>query len=159
MTAKCCTRPLSEGSFSGRKLCSDPLVGADDGGVYGRRFPSWRHHCGFSLPVVAWSLRVKTQASVSRSGRRRRQRRIPLVGVVLESQLWGMCVWLLFRWGQWTSGQRPRMVDVRRGGGLGIHGGKCFMRRSSCLLGLGDCLVSLCGEAVGSVDVVSEEAV
>jgi hypothetical protein len=31
-------------------------------------------------------------------------------------------VWLLLRLGRWTSGQRLRMVDVRRGGGLGIHG-------------------------------------
>jgi hypothetical protein len=37
--------------------------------------------------------------------------------------------------------------------------GRCFVRWSSCFHGLGDCLVSLCGEAVGSVDVVSEEAV
>lgn len=29
---------LSERRSSGRKLCPDPRVGADDGGVYGRRF-------------------------------------------------------------------------------------------------------------------------
>jgi hypothetical protein len=44
----------------------------------------------FSLSMMAWSLRVKTQASVSRSGRQ--QCCNPLVGVVLESQLWQLCV-------------------------------------------------------------------
>jgi hypothetical protein len=46
----------------------------------------------------------------------------------------GSCLWLVRRWGQWTPGQQPRMVDVHWGGGLEIHGGQmlheawCFAR-------------------------------
>jgi hypothetical protein len=134
--------PLSEGSSSGRKLCPDPRVGADDGGVYGRRFPSWRHYRGFSLPTMAWSLRVKTQASVSRSGRRRRLRRIPLVGVALESQLWRLCVASpVGVSGRWGSG--PGCWLCVEAAASEFMVGRCFMRWSSCLHGLGDCLVSL----------------
>jgi hypothetical protein len=84
---------LLERSSSGRKPCPDPWVGADDGGVYGHCFPSWRHRRGLPLLLsMAWVLREKIQASVSRSGRRCRQRRLPLVGVALENQLWRSCV-------------------------------------------------------------------
>jgi hypothetical protein len=41
---------------------------------------------------LAQTLRVKTQASVSRSGRRRCQRRVPVGGVALESQLYRLCI-------------------------------------------------------------------
>jgi hypothetical protein len=41
---------------------------------------------------LARALWVKTQASVSRSGRRRCQSRVPLAGVALESQLYRLCV-------------------------------------------------------------------
>jgi hypothetical protein len=59
---------LSERSSSGRKLCPDLRVGADNGDIYGRRFPSWRHHRGLSLSrSMARALRVKTQALASRS--------------------------------------------------------------------------------------------
>jgi hypothetical protein len=134
--------PLAEGSSSGRKLCTDPRVGADDDGVYGCRFPSWRHHRGFSLPMMAWSLRVKTQASVSRSGRRRRLRRIPLVGVALESQLAVVCGFSCVE----VSGRRgsgPGWWLCVEAAASGYMVDSCFMRRSSCLHGLGDCLVLL----------------
>jgi hypothetical protein len=85
-------KPSLRVKFIRVKAMPDPRVGADDGGIYGRRFPSWRHHCGFSLPTMVWSLRVETQASVCQSGRWQRHRRIPLVGVALESQLWWLCV-------------------------------------------------------------------
>jgi hypothetical protein len=42
---------------------------------------------------------------------------------------------------RWTSGQRPRMVDVRRGDGLGIHGWHMLHEAEQLLAWLGDCLV------------------
>jgi hypothetical protein len=36
----------------------------------------------------------------------------------------GSYVCLLLHWGRLTSGQRPRMVDVRRGGGIEFCGGQ-----------------------------------
>jgi hypothetical protein len=84
--------PSLGAEFFRAKALPDPRVGADVGGIYGRRFPSWRQHRGLFLLMMAWSLRVKTLASVSRSGRRRRQRRIPLAGVALESLLWRLHV-------------------------------------------------------------------
>jgi hypothetical protein len=49
---------LGAESFRAKAL-PDPHVGADVGGVYGRRFPSWRQHRGLSLLMMAWSLRVR----------------------------------------------------------------------------------------------------
>jgi hypothetical protein len=49
---------------------------------------------------------------------------------------------LLLRWGQWMSGQRPRMVVGRRDGGLGIHCGQQLHGSGCCLHGLGGILVS-----------------
>jgi hypothetical protein len=40
-------------------------------------------------------------------------------------------------WGHWTSGQRPRMVVVRRGGGLGSHGGQMLHEAKQLLAWLG----------------------
>jgi hypothetical protein len=65
------------------------------------------------------SLGKKTLASVA--GRRWRQR----------------CAWLLLRWGWWTLGQRPWMVDVRRGNDLGIHGGQLLHEAEQLLACLG----------------------
>jgi hypothetical protein len=42
------------------------------------------------------------------------------------------------------SGQRPRMVDVRRRGGLGIHGWHMLHGAEQLLAWLGDCLVLSC---------------
>jgi hypothetical protein len=128
--------PLSEESSSGRKLCPDPHVGVDGGSIHGCRFPFWRHHRGSSLPMMAWSLPVKTQASVNWSERD---------GIYVVSLLWaspwrvsyGSCVRLLLRRGQWTLGQGPRMVVVRRGGGFGIHGGQLLHEAEQLLVWLG----------------------
>jgi hypothetical protein len=136
---------LLERTRSGRKLCTDSRVGADDGCAYGRRLPLWRHRRGSLLSLsssMAWTLRVKTQVSASRSGRRWRQRHIPLVGVVLESQFWQLCgfsyVWVGGRRG---SGSGWWMCVEAAASGYMVS--RCFMRRSSCLHDLGDCLVSL----------------
>jgi hypothetical protein len=45
--------------------------------------------------------------------------------------------------GRWTLGQRPRIVDVRRGGGLGIHDWYLLHGVKWLLIWLDDCLVSL----------------
>jgi hypothetical protein len=135
---------LSERSSSRRKLCPDLRVGADDGGVYGCRFPSWRHHLGLSLSrSMAQALRVKTQALACRSGRRRLFCHLPVVGVALVSQLCRLVRTFSFVG-----------VGGRRGSGAGWWlcveaaasgpmAGICFMVRSSCSHGLGDNLVSL----------------
>jgi hypothetical protein len=45
--------------------------------------------------------------------------------------------------GRWTSGQRLWMVDVRRGGSLGIYDWHLLHGAKWLLVWLGDCLVSL----------------
>jgi hypothetical protein len=92
--------------------------------------------------MMTWSLRVKTQALVSRSGRRQRLRRIPLVGITLESQLAVVCGFSCVE----VSGRRgsgPGWWLCVEAAASGYMVGSCFMRQSSCLHGLGDCLVLL----------------
>jgi hypothetical protein len=99
---------LGEEKFRAKALTP---VGADDGGIYRRcffpHFSPWRYHRGTLLSLLmsmAWVLRVKMQASTSRSRRKSCHRHFPLVDVALESHLLAVVCWFLLRWGWRTPG-------------------------------------------------------
>ena len=117
---------LSVWRSSGQKLCPGPRVCADDDGVYGRRAPPWRHYRGTLLSFLMSGSRahwVKTQASVSRSGRRWRHCHFSLMGVTLVSRLWRLCAASLAL-GLVDTGTTVPDGGERRGGGLEIHDGE-----------------------------------
>jgi hypothetical protein len=126
------------------KALPRPSGRADDGGVYGCHFPPWRHHRGLSLPLsMARALQVKIQASVSRGGRRRRQRQLPLVGVALVSHLWRLRVASLVFGVSGRRGSGPGWWLCIEAAASGSMAGRSFMGWCRCSHVLGGNLVSL----------------